>query len=212
VPRLWSFRTSPFAGKARAAFSEKGVEFELVDVDPRDRPARLKELNPLNRVPVLELDGTAIRESAHILEWLEETHPEPPLWPADPDLRGWARGWARYVDDQLLVNFFLGMRKMAFGKAPEDPEDIVEHLHGRLERCWPVLDAALAQREGPWMMGDQFTFVEVSGLPLAVRLPEWMPQLQPDPAVAPRVLEWLGALRERPSAAAIDGAAAGVAS
>jgi len=62
-PRLWSWQLSPFAGKVRVAFAQKGIEVELVEIDPRHRPARLRELNPTNRVPVLEVDGAAIRES-----------------------------------------------------------------------------------------------------------------------------------------------------
>src|SRR3954451_4975128 len=108
TPRLWTFMTSPFAGKARAAFAEKGVDVELVEIHPGRRPPRLKELNPLGRVPVLEVDGVAIRESAVVCEWLEETHPDPPLWPADPQLRAWARGWGRYIDDVPAASFFLG--------------------------------------------------------------------------------------------------------
>src|SRR5271170_5826844 len=97
-PRLWTFRTSPNAGKVRAAFAEKGVEVELVEVHPARRPLRLRELNPLNRVPVLEVDGVAIRESSVILEWIDETHPQPPMWPDDVDRRGLARAWERYID------------------------------------------------------------------------------------------------------------------
>ena len=107
TPRLWSWNLSPFAGKVRVAFAEKGVPLDLIEIDPRHRPPRLRELNPTNRVPVLELDGTAVRESTAICEWLEDTHPEPPLWPADPLRRAAARGLLRWVDDELTVNFFL---------------------------------------------------------------------------------------------------------
>lgn len=204
LPRLWSFRRSPFAGKARAAFAEKGVAFELVDIHPAKRPARLGELNPANRVPVLELPDVAIRESSLICEWLEETHPDPPLWPADPGLRGWARGWAKYLDDNLTGNFFMGMRKMAFGRDEDDPEDIVERLHGRLGRHWPRLEEALSTHEGPWLNGEMFTLADLSGLALSVRLPEWGPHLQPERSAQPRVAAWLDELRARPGAAAID--------
>jgi glutathione S-transferase len=208
TPRLWTFRSSPFAGKARAAFAEKGVPVELIEIHPVKRPARLKELNPVNRVPVLELadEAIAIRESSIICEWLEETHPDPPLWPSDPALRGWARGWAKYVDDTVTADFFLGMRKLAFGKDPDDPEDIVERLHARVARHWPRLEAALDTHEGPWLCGEQFTLADLTALPAAVRLPQWAPQLQPDPATAPLVTAWLEALRARPSAAAVDAA------
>jgi glutathione S-transferase len=133
-PRLWSWHLSPFAGKARIAFAEKGVPVELLEVDPRARPPRLRALNPSNRVPVLEVGDVAIRESTAICEWLEETHPEPPLWPADAAARAAARGLLRWVDDELTLNFFLSMRKEAFGLDRTDHPDLVTILRERLVR------------------------------------------------------------------------------
>lgn len=202
--RLWSWRLSPYAGKARAAVAEKGVDVELLEIHPVKRPPRLKELNPFNRVPVLEQGDLVLRESSVICEWLEETHPDPPLWPADAGLRGWGRTCVHTIEDTLVTPFFVGMRKMAFGKADDDPEDVVERLHGRLPAGWALLEDALGRHEGPWLTGEQFTLADLSGLALAVRLPEWAPQLQPDAATHPRAAAWLDALRARPSAAAID--------
>lgn len=209
APRLWTFETSPFSGKVRVAFAEKGVDVELVEIHPKRRPARLKELNPLNRVPVLELRDGAIRESTVICEWLEETYPDPPLWPADLALRGWARGWLKLLDDGAVGTFFLGMRKMAFGKADDDPEDIVERLHAKVPAQWAHLERALAVHEGPWLCGDQLTYADLGGMAIAVRLPQWAPQLAPDPEQAPLVAGWMDALRARPSAAAIEQAGEG---
>ncbi|MGI8558468.1 MAG: glutathione S-transferase family protein [Solirubrobacteraceae bacterium] len=200
-PRLWAFESSPFAGKARAAFAEKGVDFELIEIHPVKRPGRLRELNPLNRVPVLELPDAAIRESSIICEWLEETYPEPPLWPASPGARAAARGWAKYIDDTLTANFFLGMRKLAFGPDEGDPPDITDRLHRRMERHWATIEDVLEASDGPWVCGEQFTYADVGAMPLAVRLPQWKPELVPD---TPRLTAWLNALRERPSAAAVE--------
>ncbi len=69
TPVLWTFKQSPFAGKARAAFAEKGVAAEFAEIHPRERPQRFLDLTPVGRVPVLELGGDAppIRESSIIL-------------------------------------------------------------------------------------------------------------------------------------------------
>jgi glutathione S-transferase len=206
TPRLWSFRASPFAGRVRVAFAEKDVPYELLEIHPARRPARLRELNPVNRVPVLEVDGVAIRESSIILEWLEETHPDPPLWPRDAALRGWARGWAKFIDGGASVNFFLGMRKLAFGSAPDDPQDIVARLHAKVPEQWQRIEPVLGVHDGPWLCGEQLTYADVAAMAVAVRIPEWAPALAPDPAATPRVAAWLQALRERPSSAAIDAA------
>ncbi len=204
-PRLWTFSTSPFAGKARLAFAEKGVEVELHEIHPGSRPARLRELSPINRVPVLELpDGTAIFESSVICEWIEETYPEPPLWPADANLRGWARAWTKWIDDHVTGNYFLGMRKLAFGKAPDDPEDITEQLHAKAVKRLHTLEQILAAHEGPYVCGAQFTYADLTGMAVAARLPVWTPHLAEGVDALPNVTAWFAALRERPTIGALD--------
>lgn len=202
TPRLWSWQLSPFAGKVRAAFAFKGVDAELLEIHPVKRPARLRELNPSNRVPVLEVDGTAIRESSAICDWLEDTHPEPSFWPEDPAERAAARGWLRWVDDELSVPFFLSMRLEAFGLGPTDHPDAVQHLRDRLGKRWKAVEAQLA---GPWFLpGDEPTLIDLAVMPLAVRLPAWRPDLMPSEDVYPRVSAWLKRLREHPAAAEVD--------
>jgi glutathione S-transferase len=203
-PRLWTWHLSPFSGKVRVVLVEKGIAADLLEIHPVKRPERLRALNPTNRVPVLEVDGTALRESSVICEYLEEAYPDPPLLPADAALRGWARGWTRYIDDEATTNYFLGMRKQSFGKADGDPDDIVERLHGRLSSRFATLETLLGAHDGPWLCGEQFTLADVAAMPLAVRLPAWSPALAPDEGATPRVAEWFAALRGRPSSAAIE--------
>ena len=204
IPRLWSWHLSPFAGKARIAFAEKGVDVELLEIDPRKRPARLRELNPTNRIPVLEIGDVAVRESTAICEWLEEIQPAPSLWPADATARAHARGLLRWVDDELTFNFFWSMRKEAFGVDATDHPEIVTILRDRLSRRWATVEALLAQTDGPWLLdGDAPTIVDLAAIPLAVRLPAWKPELAP-PADLRRTATWLDALRQRPSAAEVD--------
>jgi len=203
--QLWSWHLSPFAAKVRVACAEKGVEPELLEIDPRRRPARLREINPTATVPVLEVDGRAIRESSAICDWLEETYPDPPLWPGDPSARGAARGLLRWVDDELTRNFFLSMRKEAFGIDRADHPEIVAILRGRLVKRWADAERLLDAAEGTWMMGGQTpTYVDLAAIPLAVRLPQWKPELGPDPDAQPLSSAWLERLRARPSAAAVD--------
>lgn len=207
TPRLWSWHLSPFAGKVRVAAAYKGADLELLEIHPVKRPARLKELNPTNRVPVLELDdGVAVRESSAICDWLEDTYPEPSFWPEGAAERAAARGLLRWVDDELSVNFFLSMRKTAFGvDERNDHPDIVANLQGTLMRRWKVLEDLLGRTDGPWMCGgDSPTLVDLAAMPLAVRLPEWNADLQPSADEYPRAAAWLDALRSHPLAVEVD--------
>ncbi len=205
TPRLWSWQLSPFAGKVRVAFAFKGVEPELLEIHAVKRPARLRELNPSNRVPVLEVGDVAIRESSAICDWIEETYPEPSLWPADPAQRAAARGLMRWVDDELSVPFFLSVRLEAFGLGPTDHPDAVQHLRERLSKRWKPLEGMLAKTDGTWLMGgDEPTMTDLAAMPLAVRLPAWRSELEPSADEYPRVAAWLDALRAHPVAVEVD--------
>ena len=121
APRLWSWHLSPFAGKVRIAAAVTGTELDLIEIDPVERPPRLRELNPAGRVPVLELDDMVVRESSAICDWLEDVRPGPSLWPEDPARRAMARGLMRWLDDEVTLSFFLSFRKQAFGPADGEP-------------------------------------------------------------------------------------------
>jgi glutathione S-transferase len=199
-PRLWSWHLSPFAGKVRVAAAVAGVELDLIEIDPMKRPPRLRELNPANRVPVLELDGTVVRESSAICDWIEDERSGPSLWPEDPARRAAARGLMRWLDDEITTSFFLSFRKEASGPGDGDPSDIVERLRTRLTRRWPKLEDELVRGGSAWLAGNsEPTLADLSGMPLAVRVPQWGPQLAP-PAELTRVTAWLEALRVHPAA------------
>jgi glutathione S-transferase len=201
APRLWSWHLSPFAGKVRIAAAVTGTELDLIEIDPVQRPPRLRELNPAGRVPVLELDDTTVvRESSAICDWLEDVRPGRSLWPEDPARRATARGLMRWLDDEVTASFFLSFRKEAFGPGDGEPPDIVDRLRTRLMRRWPKLEDELARGGTPWLAGvSEPSLADLSGLPLAVRIPQWGPQLAP-PAELPRVNAWLEALRHHPAA------------
>lgn len=81
--RLLCNTTSPFVRIARMALAEKGIQPELVMVDPWDESdARLRQHNLASRVPSLVLDdGTSLSESLIIVQWVEAKHPAP-QWPS----------------------------------------------------------------------------------------------------------------------------------
>ncbi|HTU29171.1 MAG TPA: glutathione S-transferase family protein [Solirubrobacteraceae bacterium] len=200
APRLWSWHLSPFAGKVRIAAAITGTELDLIEIDPNKRPPRLRELNPAGRVPVLELDEVVVRESSAICDWLQDVRSGPSLWPEDRDRRATARGLMRWLDDELTASFFLSFRKEARGPVDGDPPDVVERLRTRLMRRWPKLEDELARGGTPWLAGlAEPSLADLSGLPLAVRIPQWGPELAPPPELS-RVNAWLDALRAHPAA------------
>lgn len=99
--KLHGFFRSGSSHRLRIALNLKGLGFETVPVDLR-REEHLgdafRALNPQQLVPALALDdGSVLIQSPAIIEWLEETHPTPPLLPADAALRQRARALAAIV-------------------------------------------------------------------------------------------------------------------
>jgi glutathione S-transferase len=84
--KLLSATPSPYARKVRIALAEKNLPFELVTEVPWNPETTTPRYNPLEKLPVLILDNReTVYESRLILEWLEIKHPDPALFPTDPD-------------------------------------------------------------------------------------------------------------------------------
>jgi maleylacetoacetate isomerase len=93
--KLYDYFRSSAAYRVRIALNFKGLEAERTFVHLRKGNQRAEEylaLNPQGLVPALALDdGSVLRQSLAIIEYLEETHPQPPLLPADPVARARVR-------------------------------------------------------------------------------------------------------------------------
>ena len=103
LPRLYTYFRSGAAQRVRIGLALKGVAYESIPVHlVRNGGEHLlpafKAIDPQARVPVMELsDGTALAQSSAILEYLEETIPEPPLLPAAPIERAEVRRVAAII-------------------------------------------------------------------------------------------------------------------
>jgi maleylacetoacetate isomerase len=103
--KLYSFPTSSASWRARTALHLKGIPFETVTVSLPDKEQRKDaylRINPQNRLPALELDdGTIITQSLAIIDYLEQAHPEPPIHPADPELRARSVAVAQIIASEI---------------------------------------------------------------------------------------------------------------
>jgi glutathione S-transferase len=99
--KLCGFRISNYHNKVRIALLEKGVAFEEdKNVKPSQEAGYLAQ-SPMGKVPYLEVDGARIRESAVILEYLEEAYPQKPLLPKDSLERARVREIVVFVELHL---------------------------------------------------------------------------------------------------------------
>ena len=101
MARLFHVPLSPFCRKVRLSLAEKKVEVELVEERYWEKDPDFLRRNPAAKVPVIKLDGKMMSESTAICEYIEETRPEPPLMPRDPDSRFEVRRLVAWFDDKF---------------------------------------------------------------------------------------------------------------
>ncbi|WP_146346368.1 FtsZ-binding protein FzlA [Phaeobacter marinintestinus] len=101
MARLFHVPLSPFCRKVRLSLAEKKIEVELVEERYWEQDPDFLRRNPAAKVPVIKLDGRMMAESAAICEYIEETRPNPPLIPSDPDGRYEVRRLVCWFDDKF---------------------------------------------------------------------------------------------------------------
>jgi glutathione S-transferase len=99
--RLCGFRISNYHNKVRIALLEKGVPHEEDDSVKPSQDEKVLARSPMGKVPFLEVDGTCLRESNVILEYLEDAYPQKPLLPKDPLERARVRELTAFIELHL---------------------------------------------------------------------------------------------------------------
>ncbi len=125
VNALYHFPLSPFSRKVRLVLAEKKIEVKLVEELYWEQGADFLRRNPAGKVPVLKLGQRHFSESMAICEYLEETHPAPPLMPRSAEARHEVRRVVAWFDDKFhhdVTKKLLGERvfkKMTGGGYPD---------------------------------------------------------------------------------------------
>lgn len=123
-PILWQIEISHYSEKARWAFDYKGIDHVRRAPLPGMHIAIALWLTRGDQMtlPVLELDGHTIGDSTAIIAALEERHPDPPLYPADPEERRRALELEDFFDEELGPH----MRLLVFHELINEPELFAE--------------------------------------------------------------------------------------
>lgn len=162
VMTLYSGATDIYSHRVRIVLAEKGVSYEVINVESRGKPEDLLELNPYGTVPTLVDRELALYESNIITEYLDERFPHPPLMPVYPV----ARAKARLIIHRFDREWSPLIRKLEAGKMP-DSRVALKELTTYLMQLIPVFSSS------SYFMGDEFTLVDCCLAPILWRMPAW---------------------------------------
>lgn len=99
--KLYQFAISHYCEKARWALDHKGLSYEAISLLPGQHINTIRKLTGADSsVPVLDHDGHRVQGSKAIIDYLDDTFPENPLTPTDPQAREAALSWEQRLDDE----------------------------------------------------------------------------------------------------------------
>ena len=156
---LYSGTTCPFSQRCRIVLFEKGMDFQIIDVDLYNKPEDLAVMNPYNRVPVLVERDLVLYESNIINEYIDERFPHPQLMPADPVMRARARLFLFRFEQELFTQ--VSILEHGTVKQQEKARVIIKE---NLTQIAPIFT------KQKYMLGEEFSMLDVAVAPLLWRL------------------------------------------
>ncbi|MEH2026815.1 glutathione S-transferase family protein [Nostoc sp.] len=193
--QLYFAKASTFSQRTRVVLLEKGIDFTPIEIDLQNKLDGYTQISRYGKVPAIKHGDVEIYESAIINEYLDEVFPEPPLLPRDPAAKAIARIWIDYANTRLVPAF----NKLLRGKDGQEQEQ------GRREFTEALL--YIEQEglgKGDYLLGDQFSLVDISFYPWFERLPllEHFRKFRL-PAETPRLQTWWNLVQDRSSIQAV---------
>jgi len=162
---LYHLWLSPFSRKVRIMLDEKGLEAELRLEKVWERRDEFLAINPAGKVPVMvEENGIVLSDSYAICEYIEETHPDPPLIGKDPYSRAEARRIVAWFDGKFTREvssnlIYEKVVKRFLGTGKPNSKAIragTTNIHAHLDYIAYLTD----QRN--WLAGDDFSLADIA--------------------------------------------------
>ena len=158
---IYSGITCPCSQRCRFVLYEKGMDFEVKDVDIFNKPEDLAVMNPYNQVPVLVERDLILHESNIINEYIDERFPHPQLMPVDPVTRG--RG--RLVLYRMERELFSHVQTLETSESSSKEQAKAREA---ISQGLTVLAPAFVKNK--FILGDDFSMIDVALSPLLWRL------------------------------------------
>lgn len=183
--KLHSYFRSGAAWRVRIGLHLKGIPFETISHDLRTGAQRHPDYlarNPQGLIPALELDdGTILTQSLAILEWLEETHPTPPILPANPTQRAHIRAVALAIaaDTHPIQN--LGVLKRIETLTSADTAR--QWAQTTIANGLQAVETLISRNPGPYAFGPTPTLADILIIPQLLNARRFDTNLTPYPRI-----------------------------
>lgn len=179
--KLYSYWRSTTSLRVRAALNLKGVVYDIQPVnllEGEHKGDAFRALNPGAGVPALVLeDGTVLSQSLAILDWIEETYPDPPLLPSDPTERARVRAAAQVI--ALEIHPINNLKILGQLKAMGHSQDAcVAWMHHWMQDGFATYQAMLPPG-GTYSFGDRLTQADLCLVGQMVNARRWNLDLAP---------------------------------
>jgi maleylacetoacetate isomerase len=165
--QLYSYFRSSASYRVRIALALKGLSYQTIAIHlakGKHAEAPFVSINPQARVPALKLDtGELLIQSLAIIDWLEETHPEPPLLPSDPLARARVRAAAQIIACDVHPLGNLGPRNYLLKKLNLDLETVDAWTRHWIEDGFSALEKLISP--APYCFGAEPTLADICLVP-----------------------------------------------
>ena len=182
--KLYSNSTDPFSHRCRIVLFEKGMDFEVIDVDPENKPDELVTLSPYADYPVLIERNLVLTDPNIINEYIDERFPHPQLMPPDPIMRARARLFLKDFENQM----FIHMSDLESSNEPARNKARQLITEGLLQIV-PILN------KQSYLLYDEYSMLDVAITPLLWRIKHYGIKL---PADAKPLFKYADSLFKRP--------------
>ena len=141
--------------RTRMVLHEKGINFEVHEVDLSNKSEEFLSVSPYGKVPVLSVNGTSLYESNIVNEYLDEVFDSPRLMPENPEERASVRSWMAFADDY----FFPSVYRVRMGLQRGYSEDEIQEAREKLDDALSRLEHQLEGRE--YLVGE-YTLADIA--------------------------------------------------